>query len=195
MEILGKTIFNHGSKSIVKLSKEDQPLVEDFCKECQILKFQNNSSLKKIKWQWGLENGAWFAGISDNKIFTFAGYHKLDSDSYRVLFRGAQLPGYSPKIISKNIFNLMIHWSYLLYEQVKEIQKIDSNAKIYISTNVDSNNDAPSSYKLSRSMAPLLEKQGLLSLEQKNIELFYTKQNLWRLNVDKYFNERKKCVE
>jgi len=195
MEKLGKTIFSDSSKSVVKLLDEDRSLVEKFCKQCAKLNFQNNESLEKMKWDWGLKNGGWFAAIEDNKIYSLAGYHKLDTNNaYRVLFRGAQLPGYGSKKVSKNIFNIMVHWTYLLNEQTKEILSQDPNAKIYISTNVDKNDDAPSSYKLSSTMAPLLVKQNLLSLEQENVELYYTKQNLWRLNVDEYFKNRNKFL-
>lgn len=89
----------------------------------------------------------------------------------------------------------MAHWTYLMHEQVQEILSINNNAKIYISTNVEQNSDAPSSYKLSRSMAPLLEKRGLLVLEQKDVELFYTRQNLWRLNVKEYFIKRQQFLD
>lgn len=192
MDVLGRTIFDNSNRSVVKLDNNDTALVEKFCKQCATLNFQNNKNLEKMKWDWGLKNGGWFAAISDNKIYSLAGYHKLDTDnSYRVLFRGAQLPGYGSKKISKNIFSIMVHWTYLLNEQVKDILVQDHSAKIYISTNVDKNNDAPSSYKLSSTMAPLLVKQNLLSLEQENVELYYTKQNLWRLNVNEYFKRRR----
>ena len=195
MEKLGRTIFSDSSKLVVKLLDEDKLLVKEFCNQCKVLNFQNNENLNKMKWEWGLNNGGWFAAIADNKIYSLAGYHKLDAaNSYRVLFRGAQLPGYGSKRVSKNIFSIMVHWTYLLNEQIKEILSLDPSAKIYISTNVDKNNDAPSSYKLSSTMAPLLVKQNLLSLEQENVELYYTKQNLWRLNINEYFKRRKEFL-
>ena len=186
MLLLGKTIFNDNNKFIVKLNIKDEILVEEFCKECDLLNFKNNSSLEKMKWHFGLENGGWFAAMFENKIYSLAGYHKFDINSYRVLFRGAQLPGHNPTIVSKNIFSVMVHWTYLLHEQIKEIMLKDQNAKIYISTNVEENVDAPTSHRLSKSMAPLLAKRGLLNLEKKDIILYNTRQHLWRLNVEQY---------
>lgn len=184
---LGKMIFNNPNRHVVKLNNNDIELVLQFCNKCRDLGLENNSSLEKMKWY----QGVWFAAVDNNEIYSIAGYHKLDLDenSYRVLFRGAQLPKYNPNKMSKNYSTNSIHWSYLLLEQVKEITQYDPNAKLYISTNAYKNNDAPSSYRLTRTIAPLMVKRGVITLEHEGIELYHTTQNLYRLNVTEYLNQ------
>lgn len=179
-------IFNNSNRHVIKLTQDDTDLVLKFCNKCKELGIDNNSSLEKMKWH----EGTWFAAIDNGEIYSIAGYHKLDSNSYRLLFRGAQLPNYNPAKISKNFFKHSVHWSYLLHEQIKELTVKDPTAKLYISTNTHKNNDAPSSYRLTRIIAPLMVKQGILTLEFEGIELFYTIQNLYRINVSQYFNQR-----
>jgi len=187
MVVLGKTIFNN-NRSVVKLDNSDISLVEDFCIKCEELGLENNSSSTKMKW----DTATWFGAVDQGSIYSIAGYHKLDIDdhSYRVLFRGAQLPGYNPKGFSKNVYANVVHWTYFLKEQIEEILSNDPKAKLYISTNIQKNTDAPSSHKLTSMMTPLLIKRNLLSLEYENIELFYTQQNLYRVNVEEYFKQR-----
>ena len=59
-----------------------------------------------------------------------------------------------------------------------------------MSTNVIDNIDAPKSARLNRSTTPILEKQGLITLEVKDINLYATRQNLWRINIDEYMRQR-----
>jgi len=188
MEELGRTIFNNDTRRIVKLSEVDVFSVKDFCEECNKLGLQNNKSLERMKW----DTATWFAALDESKIYSIAGYHKLNIDehSYRVLFRGAQLPGYKPNTFSKDVYASVVHWTYLLEAQINDILKQDPQAKLYISTNIDKNNDAPSSHKLTSMMTPLLIKRKLLSLEYENIDLYFTKQNLYRVNVEEYFKQR-----
>lgn len=174
---------------------EDKFLVEEFCKECKSLGFLNNQDLSSIKWDWIQSVGKYYIGIDTlhNKIFTIAGYHPLpeiDKNSYRVLFRGAQLPGYALNAFSKNMLKTSLHISHILYYQILDITKLDPNAKIYISTNIIDNKDAPKSARLNRSTAPILEEQGVLTLEIEDVELYYTRQNLWRVNIAKYMHQR-----
>jgi hypothetical protein len=185
-------IFNNPNRHIIKLNESDIDRVVEFCNKCSALGIENNSSLEKMKWQ----QGKWFAAVDNNEIYSLAGYHKLelDSNSYRVLFRGAQLPNYNPVGMSKNYFKSSVHWSYLLHEQVQEITQHNPNAKLYISTNTHKNTHAPSSYRLTRSIAPLMVKRGLLTLEHEGIELYYTTQNLYRLNVENYLTTRGKFL-
>ena len=175
----------------------DLPLIEEFCETCKTLGFLNNKDLISIKWDWIQEVGKYYIGIDrkNNKVFTMAGYHPLtqiDNNSWRILFRGAQLPGYAIGAFSKNQLRTSIHFSHILYYQILDILEINPTAQIYMSTNVNTNLDAPKSARLNRSTTPILEKQGLITLEIKDIELYHTTQNLWRINVEEYFSQRSK---
>lgn len=181
--------------SLRPADNSDIPLILEFCNKCEHLGFLNNKDLKSIKWDWIQTVGKYYIGIDSNinKIFTMAGYHPLeqiDKDSWRILFRGAQLTGYTPQVFSKNQLRTSIHFGHILYLQIKDILKINPNARIYMSTNLYSNEDAPRSARLNQSTTPILEKQRLITLEFENIELYYTKQNLWRINVDEYIRQR-----
>lgn len=186
----------NNSLKIKFLSIDDSQEVSEFCNDCKNLGFMNNQSLAHIKWEQTLRTGGYVAGLDlrTNKIFTIAGFHPLseDSHSWRLLFRGAQLPGYTTNFISKNPLKTSIHLGHLLHYQLLRILDIDKDAKCYISTNVYSNTNAPKSYQLNSKMAPILEKQGIISLEKENVELFFTKQNLWRINIQTYFHQRSK---
>jgi hypothetical protein len=188
-------IPNHPELLLKIATAEDVSLVEEFCKECKTLSFLNNQDLKSIKWDWIQSIGKYYIGIDTtcNKIFTMAGYHPLhemDQNSWRILFRGAQLPGYALKVFSKNQLRTSVHFAHILYYQILDILNQNPNAKIYMSTNVIDNKDAPKSARLNRSTTPILEAQGLITLEVKDIELYYTRQNLWRINIDEYMRQR-----
>lgn len=188
---LGKIIFK-------KLEDPDLDKLKVFCDSCKKLGYINNSNFKNIKLnQMRMPYGQFFIGVDTEKdiIFTFAGIHQLPevaANAWRCLFRGAQLPGYALNAFSKNIFKTSLQISHILYYQILDITNRDPNAKIYISTNIIDNKDAPKSARLNRSTAPILEEQGILTLEIKDIELYYTRQNLWRVNIPKYMHQRSK---
>lgn len=191
-----ETIIHGNPKLILRIATEnDIDLIKKFCDECKELGFLNNQSLKSIKWDWIQSVGKYYIGIDLqlNKIFTIAGYHPLpeiDNHSWRILFRGAQLPGYAFKAFSKNQLKTSLHFAHILYYQINDILTLDAEAKIYMSTNVIDNKDAPKSARLNRSTTPILEAQGLITLEVKDVELYYTRQNLWRINVEEYMRQR-----
>jgi hypothetical protein len=174
------------------LTHNDFPLLQIFCDECKSLGWKNNESFEAMKLNSTvMPYGQFFIALVNNKIFSAAGVHQFQEVSpkaWRCLFRGAQLPGYTPKW-SMNIFNSGIHWSYFLYEQIKFVQKIDNDSEFYITTNVD-NPSAGSSSRLDKIMMPRLEKQGYCSLYQSNVILYNTMQNIWKVNVEKYLEDR-----
>jgi hypothetical protein len=190
-----KIIPNHPKLILRIATSDDIKLIEAFCNECRALGFLNNRDLASIKWDWIQAVGKYYIGIdlTLNKIVTMAGYHPLaevDNHSWRILFRGAQLPGYALGAFSKNQLRTSLHFAHVLYYQINDILTQDAKAKIYMSTNVVDNTDAPKSARLNRSTTPILEKQGLITLEVKDINLYATRQNLWRINVDEYMRQR-----
>lgn len=167
-------------------TKDDESLVEKFCKSQN---FSNNISLKKMKWEWVLEEGAWTVATHKDKIVSIAGIHKLPEvspDAYRCLFRGAQLPGYTLGT-GRDIFKTGIQLSQLLNLQINWALEQSLNAELYISTNI--NDDGGKSKRMNDTMMPLLARRGIWKLEQ-SMMLFNVPQRLWRINVLKYMEER-----
>jgi hypothetical protein len=139
--------------------------------------------------------GQFLIGIEAGKIFTIAGVHRLpevNNHAWRCLFRGAQLPGYTPAW-SLDIFKSGIHFSQLLYMQIKLVQEIDPNAEFYVSTNVDSNIGAKSS-RMNDVMMPRIAKRGIWNLELENFMLYNVPQNLWKVNVANYMEARERWL-
>lgn len=171
-------------------TKDDQSLVEQFCNSQN---FSNNISLDKMKWQWCLDVGAWTIAIEDDKIISIAGIHPLPEVSehaYRCLFRGAQLPGYTLGT-GRDIFKTGIQLSYLLDFQIGWAIEKNLNADLYISTNI--NDDGGKSQRMNNVIMPLLAKRGIWELDQE-MELYNVPQNLWRINVLKYMEERNRSL-
>lgn len=184
----------HGKPNqIVRLLTDDDLLqLKEFCRQCEALGLENNKDFTAIKLsEMSMPRGQFFIATDDSKIFSLAGIHKLPEigpTAYRCLFRGAQLPRFTPQW-SMDIFKSGIHFSYFLYAQIKFIQNIDPLAEFYISTNVD-NLGAGSSSRLNKFMMPRLVKKGYCSLYQSSATLYNTQQNIWKINVDNYLHAR-----
>jgi len=180
----GKLLFRFATKN-------DEQLVEQFC---QSQNFSNNTSLKKMKWEWCLEVGAWTIALHEGKIVSIAGIHPLpevDAHSYRCLFRGAQLPGYTLGV-GRDILKTGIQLRYLLDYQIGWALEKDLDANLYISTNI--NNDGGKSQRMNNVIMPLMEKRGIWELD-KQIELYNVPQNLWRINLYNYMEERNRSLD
>ncbi len=71
------------------------PKLEIFCEKAKELKYENNSSLKAMKFDWCKEQGEYFCAIKNNDIVAVAGCHPLPEvspDAWRIMFRGCELP-------------------------------------------------------------------------------------------------------
>ena len=183
MATLGKLQFRFATE-------KDRSLVEQFCKDQN---FSNNTSLDKMKWEWCLEVGTWTVATDDGKIVSIAGVHPLPEVSehaYRCLFRGAQLPGYTLGT-GRDIFKTGIQLSYLLDLQIRWAMEKNINADLYISTNI--NDDGGKSQRMNNTIMPLLAKRGIWELDRQ-MELYNVPQNLWRINVLTYMEERNRSL-
>ena len=181
MEKLGKLTFR-------TLSKSDKPAVEKFC--CS-QNYSNNISLEKMKWDWC---PFWCAAFDGDKIISIAGAHELPEvspNAYRLLFRGAQLPGYTLGV-GRNIFKTGIQLSYLLPLQITWAIQQNPDAELYITTNV--NNDGGKSKRMNDTMMPMLAKTGIWQLE-KSMMLYYVPQQLWRIDIKKYDEVREHSLK
>ena len=158
----------------------DEDLMQ-FILECDKLGYTNNNSLKAMKFDWCINNGAWFATFKNNKIISVSGIHSF-KDGYRVMFRGAQL---SARKIGINKHHMQ---SYCFYSQLPLQIEYAGTSPIYITTNVK--NDASGKMTRIDKTFKLLEKTGLVKYVGCE-EVFYTLQNIWQLNVDRYHEVRK----
>ena len=180
MEKLGKLKFR-------ALTNNDKLSVEEFCNSQN---FSNNISLEKMKWDWC---PFWCAAFDGDKIVSIAGAHKLPEvspNAYRLLFRGAQLSGYTLGV-GRNVFKTGIQLSYLLPLQIVWATRQDPDAELYISTNI--NNDGGKSQRMNNTIMPLLAKRGIWELDRQ-MELYNVPQNLWRINVKTYMEERNRSL-
>lgn len=153
-----------------------------FIDKCDQRGYKNNNSLKAMKWDWCLENGAWFATYNElDEIISISGIHHW-KDGYRALFRGAQL---YPRQIGINKYHMQ---SYCFHSQLPHQIAYADSKPIYITTNFE--NDASGKMiRIDRTFR-LLEKTGLVEYISTE-EVFYVQQNIWRLNVECYNTIRK----
>lgn len=163
------------------------PKIETFCKEAKKLGYENNASLKAMKFDWCKENGEYFCAIKDEKIVAVAGCHPLpevEQDAWRIMFRGCELPqsdtftglgkGDWNSITQREMIPLFINWC--------------PSSKLYITTNTHhehSNGKSARNHKL----MGLLAKQKILDKHSEML-LYYTEQTIWKLNIEEYTRRR-----
>lgn len=143
---------------------------------------KNNESIESMKiGRWG--NEAWWCTWHNNKIISISGCHNYDEyekNCWRLMVRTATLkefrgraPGNFRQI--KNDFN----WGFILPEQVK-YAKSKGAEKLIFTTNSNSVGD-PNSVRTNKTVTRALEPQGLVKLLDTDVDIFYTKQNVWQI--------------
>jgi len=156
-----------------------------FVEECKFLGWSNNNSLYVMKWK----HHTFWGTYIDNNLAAVSGLQKLPEISdttYRILFRGAQLPKYNNyfKNISRYHFN-----SIGFYEHVTpQIEHAPPGSDFVITTNVT--HDASGRMNRTHRVMQLLAKQGMVTLLKNDI-LYNTLQSIWTLNVDCYMEKRR----
>ena len=163
------------------------PELEIFCEKAKELKYENNSSLKAMKFDWCKEQGEYFCAIKDNDIVAVAGCHPLPEvgpDAWRIMFRGCELPQTDTfKGLGKGDWNSITQREMI----PKFIDWCPSN-QLYLTTNIDhehSNGKASRNHRL----MGLLAKQKILD-KYGDIELYHTAQTVWKLNIQEYTTRR-----
>ena len=159
--------------------------VLSFSSDCYRMGFMNNKSLIAMKWDWCLENGAWFGTMENDSIISMSGCHQF-KDGYRALFRGAQI-----KTKPINCLNRYQMQSYCVADQLPLQIKYAEGAPIYITTNVS--NDASGRMNRIHKSFVQIAKGGMVDYIGDE-EIFYTKQSVWKLNEEKYFEIRNRYV-
>lgn len=166
----------------VRIYKADS-LVTDYISECKLRGYTNNSSLSAMKWDWCLQSGAWHATYVDDRIVSITGVH-LFQDGVRALFRGAQLETRPVKGLCRYQMQ-----SYGISEHLPYQIEFADGAPVYITTNIS--NDASGKMNRIHRSFHVMAQAGMVDYCGDE-EIFYTQQSVWRLNVDKYFEIRKR---
>jgi hypothetical protein len=174
---------------VVKLSQNHINLLEKFCQTCKEIGFQNNSSLTNLKWgdRYDLHNVPdYWAVILDNKIVSLSGCHSYNESftKLRVLFRSATLPEYSNIIkgISKNHMN-SIPFSILLPLQINF--GLENSFNEFIITTTPDQDNSGHMFRTNRVLHHLAKLNIVTFMSESNY--YYTKQLLWRVNLEQYF--------
>ena len=140
--------------------------------ECSYSRYNNNVSLNSIKYN----EAKWVGTFIGPTLISMSGVKwEEELKGYRLLFRGATLPGYVKKV-SRDIIQSSYQWSHI------DIQKEITGGvgPYYLTNNVDSNNGVKS-YKFSNIMNKLSQK-GIVDLA--DVKMFNNvKQNIWRYNL------------
>mgnify|MGYP001586018130 CR=1 FL=1 len=171
---------------IVPLIDELIPELEIFCDKAKELGYNNNSSLEAMKYDWCKKQGEYFCAIVDNDIVAVAGCHPLpeiNDKAWRVMFRGAQLPGYNKSFGLNKYHMSAITWREILPAQ---IQFCDTD-ELYITTNVEY--DASGKMNKIHRLFKSLHKLGMVNYHGR-VFLYQTEQSVWKLNINEYTKRR-----
>lgn len=163
-----------------RIYEDDVHDVLTFVSECYRRGFENNKSLVAMKWEWCLENGAWFATYKDNSIISLSGIHEFE-DGYRALFRGAQT---ELRPCGLNRYHMQ---SYCFAEQLPLQIEYAGVYPIYITTNTK--HDASGRMNGVNKLFHKLALQKIVTFVDCK-EVFYTEQNIWKLNIKEYNDVR-----
>lgn len=176
---------------IKPITDELLPALDIFCTKCDALGYQNNASLKAMKYNWCKEQGEYFCAIKDNEIVAVAGCHPLPEvgpNAWRILFRGCELPGNDTfKGLGKGDWNSITQREFI----PKFIEYCPSD-ELYITTNIShehSNGKAARNHRL----MGLLARQGILD-KHSDMVLYYTEQTVWKLNIEEYTRRRERLT-
>jgi len=156
-----------------------------FANKCSQRGFMNNADLKVMKWEWCLENGAWFATYKDNNIISITGVHKF-KDGYRALFRGAQLE--TRPVAGLNRYQMQ---SYGMCDHLPLQIEFANGLPVYITTNI-TNDESGRMNRIHKSFSVMAKSDMLTHIGDE--EVFYVQQSIWQVNVDRYFEIRSRYV-
>lgn len=171
---------------IKKLDINDlPPQLHLFSNKCEQQGMKNNISTTAMKiGKWGF-NEAWWCTWYGSEIISISGCHPFfnyEPDCWRLMVRTATLLEYRGKAPGRvksiqNDFN----WGHILPYQIAYARDNGAN-KLVFTTNSDKDGD-PNSFRTNRVVKNILEPQGLVKLIDTNIDVFYTKQNVWEILV------------
>lgn len=177
---------------ILEIADDHMPMLEEFCRKCEMLGYKNNANFANMKLNWCRSIGKYFCAIRENEIIAVAGCHpfsELDNyfeNPWRILFRGCELPGKDNfKGLSKHNWN-----SITQREFIPIFIKECPTKNLFLTTNIThehSNGKAARNHKL----MSILAKQGILDHFYDMI-IYDTFQSIWKLNISTYERYRAK---
>jgi len=155
-----------------------------FINRCGQLGWSNNNTLRAMKWKDHTFWGTWI----DCDLAALSGVQHLPEIgdyTYRLLFRGAQLPEYNKYFStpSRYHFNSIPFYDHI----IPQMDHCPSQSDFVITTNMI--NDSSGHMHRTHRVMQLLAKQGLVTLLRNEI-LYNTIQSVWTLNVDCYLEKR-----
>ena len=175
------------NSKIIPITKELVPALEVFCQKAKGQGYTNNSSLEAMKFEWCKKVGEYFCAYNNNEIVAVAGCHpfpEASEDAWRILFRGCELPHTDTfKGLGKGDWN-----SITQREFIPRFIKWCPSDQLFITTNIE-NEDPNSKLVRNHRLMGLLAKQGILD-NVGDLMLYYTKQTVWRLNIEEYSKRR-----
>jgi hypothetical protein len=162
------------------IEKSDRNELIVFCKKCNELGYNNNSSLMAMKYDWCKEQGEYWGAWVDKKIIAVAGAHpipELGLEFVRVLFRGCQIEN-PYKGISK------YHLNTVLFRNILNAQmNYYPIHRLIMTTNI--NRDNSGKMQRSHNMLKLISKTNIVS-HYCDMIYYNTQQSLWEINRDLY---------
>lgn len=166
---------------------KDDPLLPAFMEECSKRGFNNNTSIENLKFDY-FEHIFFFAGIEDGKIKLFSGVHEFDMDGeryWRCGFRGATID--ADQKMSRNLRKNSLNVGINYYIQMQYIESLHGPSKfVHTSNTPESIDGAGRSHAVDRLMKRGVEGITLLA---EDFEYLYTKQNVWLLDKDVWYND------
>ena len=155
-----------------------------FASKCKAQGLKNNQSIEAMKiGKWG--NEAWWYTQIQNEIASISACHSFDDyekDCWRLMVRTATLREYrgkAPGSLRKmhNDFN----WGHILPYQI-DYAKNQGAKRLIFTTNSDSDGES-NSLRTNRAVSRAFEPQGLAKLIEKDVTIFFTKQNVWEILI------------
>lgn len=133
--------------------------------------------------KWKNEN--WWTTWVNDQIVSISGCHQFSEykeNCWRLMVRTATLKEFRGKAPGnfrqiKNDFN----WGFILPYQI-DYAKSQGAKTLVFTTNSDLNGDF-NSLRTDKTIRTILEPQGLVKLIDENVNIFYTKQNVWEIIV------------
>jgi len=155
-----------------------------FADTCAEQGMQNNISVAAMKiGKWG--NEAWWCTWADGKIISISGCHQMDQyekGCWRLMVRTATLLEYRGRAPgSIRTIRTDFNWGHVLPYQVN-YAVLQGATKVVFTTNSDSDGDK-NSLRTNRVVRKVLEPQGLVKLDAQDVEIFYTRQNVWEIII------------
>jgi hypothetical protein len=172
---------------ILKQIYSDDPLLPEFMDACAAKGYNNNSSLKAMKFDH-FEYSAFFAVIQNNKIKSVSGIHNFEYENqkyYRIGFRSVALYDQEFKFKpSKDLLKTSIQYGLMFPIQIIYAQKTFPKAPFVLTTNNSLNeyDNAGKSKIIDKKFRQSLHRLRGISILNENIYYLNTYQTLWSID-------------